>query len=70
VKIDVEGAECRVLDGMPRLLSEKKPVVVVELHKGTGPRVREQLASHGYSVEKLADHGGMPHLIALPPTSA
>jgi FkbM family methyltransferase len=66
VKIDVEGAECRVLEGMPRLLSEQKPVLVVELHKGTGPRVREQLAAHGYSVQKLADHGGMPHLIALP----
>jgi FkbM family methyltransferase len=66
VKIDVEGAECRVLDGMGGLLRDGKPVVVVELHKGTGPRVREQLAAAGYSVEKLADHGGMPHLIALP----
>jgi FkbM family methyltransferase len=64
VKIDVEGAECSVLEGMRRLLDEHRPVLIVEIHQGNGPRVREQLERHGYHVEQLADAGGMPHLLA------
>jgi FkbM family methyltransferase len=64
VKIDVEGAECSVLEGMRRLLDEHHPVLIVEIHQGNGPRVREQLERHGYRVEQLADAGGMPHLLA------
>jgi FkbM family methyltransferase len=32
VKIDVEGAELDVLEGMPRLLGEHRPVLIVEWH--------------------------------------
>jgi FkbM family methyltransferase len=32
IKIDVEGAELRVLQGAQRLLHEKRPVLLVELH--------------------------------------
>jgi FkbM family methyltransferase len=67
VKIDVEGAESRVLSGMERILEQERPVVIVELHGGTGPKVREQLEGHGYAVDSLADDGGMPHLLARVP---
>jgi FkbM family methyltransferase len=64
VKIDVEGAESRVLAGMTRILTEHKPVIIVETH-GTAGEVRAQLDAHGYTVEALADRGGMPHLIGM-----
>jgi len=32
VKIDVEGAEHRVLVGMARILAEQRPFVLVEIH--------------------------------------
>jgi FkbM family methyltransferase len=46
VKIDVEGAELEVLEGMPRLLRESRPVLVIEWHP-----LLQQLA--GFAPEAL-----------------
>lgn len=73
VKIDVEGAEDRVLMGARRLLEGKRPHLVVELH---GPEleraVRELLAARGYVVRPLPRRSsrGVPyprHIVAESP---
>lgn len=73
VKIDVEGAEVEVLEGMQRLLTFRRPVIVCEIHEPSrdGPlwtRVRELLGHHSYSVTDLEAPGatGMAHVLALP----
>lgn len=66
VKIDVEGAESRVLGGMRQMLRERRPVVIVEVHAGQEGPVRRILGDVGYSVRELDDGGGMRHLLALP----
>jgi FkbM family methyltransferase len=49
VKIDVEGAEGLVLSGAARLLSEHRPVVVMEVHNASAGRVSiDLLARAGY----------------------
>jgi FkbM family methyltransferase len=51
VKIDVEGAEMRVLAGMPRLLADRHPSLLIELHEPSQAKdVDTLLASHGYKV--------------------
>jgi FkbM family methyltransferase len=66
VKIDVEGAESRVLAGMRGVLERDRPVIVVEIHGDEEAPVREILASAGYrDVVALAD-AGMSHLLARP----
>jgi len=54
VKIDVEGGEVRVLKGMKRLLAEKRPLVVCEVHNH--PLAEEAaalLVAAGYLVSDL-----------------
>ncbi len=46
IKIDVEGAELTALKGMSRLLKEKSPMLVIELH-------RNELAKAGHSPSEL-----------------
>jgi FkbM family methyltransferase len=65
VKIDVEGAESRVLAGMTRLLREHRPILVIELH-GTQEPVTRLLRESDYRVEMLFDPGGVPHGLATP----
>jgi FkbM family methyltransferase len=52
VKVDVEGAEIQVLDGMERVLREHGPVLVIELHE-TNRAVAERLRAAGYTMENL-----------------
>lgn len=66
VKIDVEGAETEVLQGMEELLREDRPVLLVELHDYE-VSLREHptlalLEKEGYSVDYLSNQ----HVIALP----
>ncbi len=65
VKIDVEGAECDVLEGMTSLLRTHRPVLLIELHPDSVPQVREipgRLRAEGYSVEALTP----THVVAHP----
>jgi FkbM family methyltransferase len=52
VKIDVEGAELGVLDGLERTVAAHRPVLVVETHD-TADGVVAWAATHGYRVENL-----------------
>jgi len=71
VKIDVEGAELEVLDGMERTLRELRPALVIELHETNVP-VADRLESAGYRVENLdgpepvRDAPGDVHVLARP----
>jgi FkbM family methyltransferase len=54
-KIDTEGAELRVLQGMPQLLDRDGPAIVIEIiddflakFGGSGSMLLELLESHGY----------------------
>jgi FkbM family methyltransferase len=50
VKIDVEGAEARVLDGMDRTLKTNHPTLLIELHSRELERaVNRRLRRHRYS---------------------
>lgn len=72
VKIDVEGAELAVLEGMRRTLADHRPAVICELH-GTHVEVAAFLRDAGYRVINLegphsVEEEGAPsaHALALP----
>jgi FkbM family methyltransferase len=73
VKIDVEGAEGRVLAGMHRLLREAKPIVLIEFHDDESWDGRHFLLEAGYQLETLAGKLIDPtadrfyHCLARPP---
>ncbi|WP_192918656.1 FkbM family methyltransferase [Salinigranum salinum] len=54
VKIDVEGHERAVLEGMGRLLESHQPAIFCEIH-GVGADVTELLTAHGYAVDRIGD---------------
>lgn len=68
VKIDVEGAELRVLRGATRLLREERPDVIVETHEAVVPGVTRQtrafLEGMGYGVRVLHESALTSHLLA------
>jgi len=71
VKIDVEGAEDLVLEGMRDTLRNYRSVILCELHyAGRNPRrtaVTKILQDVGYSEQLLPlDGGSMSHLLGLP----
>jgi len=73
VKIDVEGAEGRVLAGMQRLLREARPLVLIEFHDDEGWDGRRHLLDAGYRLETLDGQPVPPgarrvyHCLARPP---
>lgn len=62
IKIDVEGAEARVLAGAARLLAERRPIVICEVHGREERELVRQLLE-GYHVETL---GSEWRLVARP----
>ncbi len=50
IKIDVQGMEIQVLEGMAAVLKRHRPKLLVEIHKGVSrPRLLEVIASLGYA---------------------
>jgi len=79
VKIDVEGAEADVLDGLSTVLADHPPrAVYVEVHESELPAfgasaddVRDRLRDAGYSLERLQSRGEENyHLKATRPVPA
>jgi len=63
VKCDVEGAEVAVFQGAERMLSEVRPVLLVEMHSSENHLLLTQkFAEFGYSCSNLDEN----HLFALP----
>jgi FkbM family methyltransferase len=52
LKLDVEGAESRALEGAREVLSERRPIVVCELH-GSEQRAQVPALLDGYRIEEL-----------------
>lgn len=71
IKIDVEGAELEVLDGLRRTLAEHQPAIICELH-GTHSGFATAMAAAGYRVINLegarpiTEDPGAAHALALP----
>lgn len=63
LKVDVEGAEVRVLAGAARLIAEIRPAIVCELHSAEARDAIEALLP-GYSFEPV---GHDWRILALPP---
>lgn len=72
IKVDVEGAEGRVLNGAERLLTEVRPRWLIEVHsEGQDAEVRALLEQNGYELIQLrsARNRAYPyHLVAEPPS--
>jgi len=67
IKIDVEGAEDRVLNGAARVLADARPVVICETRPDqTSGAVASLLARHGYTLRTLKAWGAVEDIIALP----
>lgn len=78
VKIDVEGAEIKVLQGMSQTLKKWQPIVIYEVDDknqdgllNKRKKVDDFLLSHGYKIESLApSYSGISwnvgHAIAIP----
>ena len=63
LKCDVEGAEVAVFQGATRLLSEKRPILLVEMHSPENQRVLlQKFAGHGYTCQNLDEN----HVLAFP----
>lgn len=63
IKCDVEGAEVAVFEGAERLLREKRPVLLVEMHSEENQRVlMSKFRQCGYASSNLDEN----HVLALP----
>jgi FkbM family methyltransferase len=63
LKCDVEGAEVEVFRGAERLLKEKRPGIICEMHSEENQRILlEELSRLGYTCQPC----GTNHILALP----
>jgi FkbM family methyltransferase len=67
VKMDIEGGEVLAVKGMKRLLKERKPILLVELHgEEAASAVWNALTAAGYSIMEMhADHPKVESLAQL-----
>lgn len=62
IKCDVEGAEVEVFRGAERLLREKRPGIICEMHSEQNERILlEEFSRHGY----ICNACGTNHILAL-----
>jgi FkbM family methyltransferase len=70
IKIDVEGAEVEVLRAAQKLISQVRPVLLLEVHNPAAATIlKDRLTQNGYEIEWLAGHPGFAfprHLLARP----
>ena len=72
VKIDVEGAEIAVLEGMRETIERHRPAIICELHD-THAEFVALMAEHRYRLINLEgtipveEEGASAHALALPP---
>ena len=59
-RIDVEGHEVHVVEGMRSLIRRSQPVLIIE---NSGPAIRELLVEMGYRCTRLP---GSPNLLCRP----
>lgn len=52
IKIDVEGMECDVIDGLATTIARCQPLLFVEVWNGNLPRFNAQLQAMGYAVRE------------------
>lgn len=63
IKCDAEGAEQEIFRGARKLLAEKRPVILCEMHSEENRRALTELwSSHGFSCESRGEH----QVLALP----
>ena len=63
VKCDVEGAEVEVIRGAARLLREKRPGILCEMHSEENRRtLLDEFSRQGYDCKSCGEH----HVLALP----
>ena len=64
IKMDIEGGEVLALLGMPRLLAEARPLILLELHGPEAARVSwETLTTAGYQISRMQH--GYPRVLSL-----
>ncbi|HEV2034894.1 MAG TPA: FkbM family methyltransferase [Candidatus Dormibacteraeota bacterium] len=71
IKIDVEGAEARVLSGATQVLRKAAPVVIAEVWRSHWPEVAQIMLSHGYRSfvlggESRMETDGLADVLFLP----
>jgi FkbM family methyltransferase len=66
VKIDVEGFECAVLDGMQALIAEDRPILIVEVNPSmlepcgrTTTDLLGRIARHNYRIYRISEAHGI-----------
>jgi tRNA A58 N-methylase Trm61 len=63
VKLDIEGSELKALQGAERLLTERRPHLVVETHSADLEHAcAELLARHGYEPRVVQPRGWFPEV--------
>jgi FkbM family methyltransferase len=72
LKIDVEGAELKVINGMQQLLAKHRPVILVEIHsQAIEVAVSQRLAAAGYTNQMVGTgwprHGLFRPRAGVPP---